>query len=136
MTEHVLDHLSAYLDGELGAAEQERFRAHLAQCASCAQRLAELAAVDRSLRELGVSDVTVGKKVRKIAESYYGRVIAYDKALSANADILQKTIGRNIYPDGASEGVKRAMASYIVEAAKLLGEIPLENITQGELRFP
>ena len=52
MTEHVLEHLSAYLDGELGAAEQERFRAHLAQCASCAQRLSELAAVDRSLREL------------------------------------------------------------------------------------
>ncbi len=39
--------------------------------------------MDRSLRELGVSDVAVGKKVRKIAESYYGRVTAYDKALSA-----------------------------------------------------
>jgi anti-sigma factor RsiW len=52
MTEHVLEHLSAYLDGELGAAEQERFRAHLAHCAACARRLAELASVDRSLREL------------------------------------------------------------------------------------
>ncbi len=37
--------------------------------------------MDRSLRELGVSDVAVGKKVRKIAESYYGRVTAYDRAL-------------------------------------------------------
>jgi hypothetical protein len=52
MSEHVHEHLSAFLDGALGAAEQDRFRAHLGQCASCAQRLAELAAVDRSLREL------------------------------------------------------------------------------------
>jgi cytochrome b pre-mRNA-processing protein 3 len=92
--------------------------------------------MDRSLRELGVSDVTVGKKVRKIAESYYGRVIAYDKALLANADILQETIGRNIYPDGAPEGSANAMTDYFSNTVKQLGAIPLEKITQGELRFP
>ena len=102
------------------------------------QRLTDefFADMDRSLRELGVSDVTVGKKVRKIAEAYYGRVIAYDKALLANADILQETINRNIYPDGASEAETKAMAAYFVEAGKQLGAIPLEQIIQSELRFP
>lgn len=52
MSGHVLDRLSAYLDGELGAAEQERFRSHLASCAECAARLEELAAVDGVLRDL------------------------------------------------------------------------------------
>ena len=91
--------------------------------------------MDRSLRELGVSDVAVGKKVRKIAESYYGRVTAYDKALSANPKMLKEAISRNIYPDGASGESTRAMASYFGDATKNLGEIPLEQILLGELRF-
>jgi hypothetical protein len=52
VSEHVLEHLSAYLDGELGAAERERFRVHLGECATCAKRLDELASVDASLRDL------------------------------------------------------------------------------------
>jgi cytochrome b pre-mRNA-processing protein 3 len=91
--------------------------------------------MDRSLRELGVSDVAVGKKVRKIAESYYGRVTTYDRALLAGPKILEDAISRNIYPDGAPEGSTAAMANYFVNAAKLLGVIPLEQILRSELTF-
>ncbi len=92
--------------------------------------------MDRSLRELGVSDVAVGKKVRKIAESYFGRVTAYDKALSAGPKVLEEAIGRNIYPDGASEESIRAMADYFGNTVKQLGSIPVEQILEGKLRFP
>ncbi|MDP1700597.1 MAG: ubiquinol-cytochrome C chaperone family protein [Aestuariivirga sp.] len=91
--------------------------------------------MDRSLRELGVSDVAVGKKVRKIAESYYGRVIAYDRASSGGPKMLEEAISRNIYPDGASEDSIRAMAAYFGNAVKLLGATSLEQILIGELRF-
>jgi cytochrome b pre-mRNA-processing protein 3 len=92
--------------------------------------------MDRSLRELGVSDVAVGKKVRKIAESYYGRVTAYDRALSAGPKMLEEAISRNIYPDGAPEASIRAMTAYFGDAVKLLGAISLEQILLGEVRFP
>lgn len=92
--------------------------------------------MDRSLRELGVSDVAVGKKVRKIAESYFGRVTAYDKALSAHPKILEEAISRNIYPDGAPEESIKAMTDYFGEAVKHLGAISLDQILMGELRFP
>ena len=92
--------------------------------------------MDRTLRELGVSDVTVGKKVRRIAESYYGRVTAYDRALAAGPGILEEAISRNIYPDGASGESTRAMADYFGSAVKQLGTIPVEQILLGELRFP
>lgn len=91
--------------------------------------------MDRSLRELGVSDVAVGKKVRKIAESYYGRVTAYDRALPAGPKILEEAVSRNIYPDGASEDSIKAMTAYFGDAAKCLGTISLEQILKGELRF-
>ncbi|MDO8353896.1 MAG: ubiquinol-cytochrome C chaperone family protein, partial [Aestuariivirga sp.] len=80
--------------------------------------------------------VAVGKKVRKIAESYYGRVTAYNRALSTGPKMLEEAISRNIYPDGASEDTIRVMAAYFGDAAKLLGAISLEQILLGELRFP
>jgi len=101
------------------------------------QRLTDefFADMDRSLRELGVSDVAVGKKVRKIAESYYGRVTAYDKALLANPKILEEAISRNIYPDGAPENIVRSMANYVATAVQVLGKVPLEQILRNELKF-
>jgi cytochrome b pre-mRNA-processing protein 3 len=92
--------------------------------------------MDRSLRELGVSDVAVGKKVRKIAESYYGRVTAYDKALAAGPGVLEEAIRRNIYPDGASEVSTRAMTGYFINAVNRLALLPLDKIVRGELRLP
>lgn len=92
--------------------------------------------MDRSLRELGVSDVAVGKKVRKIAESYYGRVTAYDRALSSGPKMLEEAVSRNIYPEGAPEDSIRAMTGYFSDAVKHLGAISLEQILLGELRFP
>jgi cytochrome b pre-mRNA-processing protein 3 len=102
------------------------------------QRLTDefFADMDRSLRELGVSDVAVGKKVRKIAESYYGRVTAYDKALAAGPAALEEAISRNIYPDGASGESTRAMTGYFVDAISQLALTPLEQILLGELRLP
>lgn len=37
--------------------------------------------IDANLRELGVGDISVGKKVKKLASGFYGRIKAYDKAL-------------------------------------------------------
>lgn len=92
--------------------------------------------MDHSLRELGVSDVAVGKKVRKIAESYFGRVTAYDSALSASPKMLEEAISRNIYPDGAPQKSIRAMADYFRDTVKYLSATPLEQVLLSELRFP
>lgn len=46
------EELSAYLDGALAAAAGERVEAHLAACAACREKLAELRAVRSALRAL------------------------------------------------------------------------------------
>jgi cytochrome b pre-mRNA-processing protein 3 len=91
--------------------------------------------MDHSLRELGVSDVTVGKKVRKIAESYYGRVTAYDRALSEGPKGLEDDLSRNIYPDGAPGNSATVMTAFVAAAVDSLGQVPLEQILRSELRF-
>ena len=39
--------------------------------------------MDQSLREFGVSDVVMGRRMKKMAQGYYGRSAAYAEALSA-----------------------------------------------------
>src|SRR5262249_18838863 len=38
--------------------------------------------MDHNLREMGVSDIGVPKKMRKLGEAFYGRLDAYDRALA------------------------------------------------------
>jgi anti-sigma factor RsiW len=54
MTEHTPDlpELSAYLDGELDAAAQQRIATHLAACPRCAACLARLRAISADFRAL------------------------------------------------------------------------------------
>jgi hypothetical protein len=54
MSGHPGELLSAFLDGELSAADQAAVEGHLRECAACAHELEELAAVDAFARELPV----------------------------------------------------------------------------------
>ena len=54
--------------------------------------------IDSNLRELGVGDISVGKKVKRLAESFYGRIKAYEEALAANDNNeLCRTLARHPY---------------------------------------
>ena len=51
MTEHVLEWLNAYLDGELGGRRLRQVEAHLDGCAGCRAELASLSALSTLLRK-------------------------------------------------------------------------------------
>lgn len=55
--------------------------------------------MDRSLREMGVGDLSVGKKVKQMAAAFYGHASAYDEALSPGADAgaLPDALRRNVF---------------------------------------
>ena len=73
-----------------------------------------LSGLDDGLRQMGVGDLSVGKKMRKLGEAIYGRLKAYDDALKADAapealtDVLRRTIYESV-PDGPAE----RLADYI-----------------------
>ena len=52
--------------------------------------------MDRSLRETGVGDPSISRKMRKIGEAYMGRMNAYTEALD-NFDTLYHALHKNIY---------------------------------------
>ncbi|HEY1362118.1 MAG TPA: ubiquinol-cytochrome C chaperone family protein [Xanthobacteraceae bacterium] len=89
--------------------------------------------MDASLREMGVGDVTVPKKMRGIGEAFYGRQAVYAAALAtADVGVLAGALERNVLA-GRRVGPAR-LATYVLEAAARLAD--QRDFERGELVFP
>jgi cytochrome b pre-mRNA-processing protein 3 len=90
------------------------------------------AAMDAALREVGVGDISVGKKVRKMAEAFFGRTAAYKSAGTEEA--LREALVRNIYADtDASHALD--LARWTLRARELLKSQTMLTMAQGDVRF-
>ena len=71
-----------------------------------------LSALDHALRELGVGDISVGKKMRKLGEALYGRMTAYEAPLrDGDADALAAGLARNVF-ETEDPATAAALAAY------------------------
>ena len=109
------------------------------RAADFAQQLFDymFADMDQSLREMGVGDLSVGKHIKRMAEGFYGRVVAYDKALAQADDRdLGAALSRNLYGTvQADPAAVAAMAGYVRrEAAEIFAQ-PLDRIFAGQISF-
>ncbi len=92
--------------------------------------------LDRSLREMGTGDLSVGKKVKRLMEGFYGRLAAYEDALQSGEEALMAALERNLYASPAAPSPRcAAAASYVRrETAALLAQ-PTEQLLAGTIRF-
>jgi len=88
---------------------------------------------DDALREKGVSDTGVPKRMKKLAGAFAGRGAAYESAAQQGDDALAAAFARNIL---AGEGDGQAFADYFRRAETALAEIPVETFLRGEAPFP
>ena len=80
--------------------------------------------MDRSLRELGIGDLGVPKRMKKMAEGFYGRAAAYGAALVANDQRgLAEAIARNVF-QGTQTAWAAPLAAYALACAKGLAAVP------------
>jgi cytochrome b pre-mRNA-processing protein 3 len=94
--------------------------------------------MDGSLREMGVGDLAVPAKMRKIGEAFYGRQAAYVAALAAcNREPLVAALARNVFgaQPGAELGAIR-LATYARAVADELADQDGEALGRAELNFP
>ena len=97
--------------------------------------------MDAALREAGVGDQTVPKRINKMTRVFYGRTGVYEEALAADdvAAALEPIIQRNLYPDGGSNGAEVNLARYMAVQAAELDSLDAKAIThkaqifQGDL---
>jgi cytochrome b pre-mRNA-processing protein 3 len=93
--------------------------------------------MDRTLREMGVGDLSVSKKMRRIGEAFYGRAEAYDKGLDdPDRAGLSASVARNVFDHGTPGVASAAVAAYMVGSDAALRTAPLEALIAGQLPFP
>lgn len=91
--------------------------------------------MDDNLREMGVSDVGVPKRMKAFGEAFYGRSIAYDQALEAGGPALADALARNIL--SSEEGAVAApLAAYARRAIAELDAVADADVTAGRIRLP
>ena len=89
-------------------------------------------ALDNTLRELGVGDVSVGKKMRKLGEALYGRMSAYESAiLAGDEDALALALTRNIMEAEAVTLGMRTLAGYAMRTRASLSEQPFDGVMRA-----
>jgi cytochrome b pre-mRNA-processing protein 3 len=116
-----------------------RLKSQGPKAAELAQELFDLmfADFDRSLREMGVGDLGVGRHVKTMAQGFYGRIGAYEAGLLADvAAPLAEALRRNLYgtvsPD---ENDIDAMAAYLRRCMEFLAAQPAAGILAGRVVF-
>lgn len=92
--------------------------------------------VDHSLRELGIGDVGVPKRMKKLARMFYGRAESYGNAVDADdRDALMNALSRNIFPGGDAWVHAGYMADYVTASAAALRSQADEALIAGEVVY-
>lgn len=92
--------------------------------------------MDDNLREMGVGDTTVPKRMRSFGEAFYGRIAAYDAATEAGGDALAVALARNIFNREAADEHSRQLAAYAGTAERALTAVTDEAISAATWKFP
>jgi cytochrome b pre-mRNA-processing protein 3 len=93
--------------------------------------------MDASMREMGVGDLAVPRKMRRIGEAFYGRQAAYRAALADLNDVrLVAVLQRFIFADPLKGGAVGRLATYIRDTVRRLAEQESEGFARAELSFP
>lgn len=88
---------------------------------------------DAALRETGVGDTTVPKKMMGLTEAFFGRNIAYDSALKGQSEPLEAALLRNAL---AGQGDAAQLAHYVRRCEAELAKLDTGRIRAGMALFP
>lgn len=91
--------------------------------------------MDATLRERGVGDLAVPRKMRAIGEAFYGRARVYDAALATADNVtLAAALEKNVF--GASSRQAQRLAAYVRRTEANLAALSTAAIVRDALVFP
>ncbi len=91
--------------------------------------------MDANLREMGVGDLAVPKRMQAFGEAFYGRSAAYDAALASQGEALARAICKNVLSGVGMENARR-LATYVDAAIAGFDEIDDADFAAAGWRFP
>ena len=93
--------------------------------------------MDSALREMGVGDVAVPKRMKKLAAAWNGRTRAYDAALADDdRTALAEALARNVLAAAKTRDGAPALAAHVAGAAAALATQPIDRLLAGHVAWP
>jgi cytochrome b pre-mRNA-processing protein 3 len=108
------------------------------QAADFAQDLFDtmFADLDRAMREMGATDIGVGRYVKAMARGFYGRVAAYERGLGDGDAALAEALARNLFGTAAPDARQLAAAvRYLRIQAAALAAAPTASLLAGRVAW-
>ena len=91
--------------------------------------------MDDNMREMGVGDLAVPRKMRWIGEAFYGRQAAYRAAMAApDEHPLAAALQRNVFAGASEPEAAIRLASYVRETVRRL--TAQDGFERAEIDFP
>jgi cytochrome b pre-mRNA-processing protein 3 len=126
--ESLIVHLYAVIDRlRTGADADGEFARLLAE--------AFVSDMDATLREMGVGDLSVPRKVKEMFGAFAGRITAYSAA-RGDAAALAAALERNVYGGAAAPGAAMSLALYLEAARAGLREVGVDELKAGCVAYP
>ena len=93
--------------------------------------------LDQALRELGVGDISLPKKMRNMVSAFYGRAAAYEKAINAaDEQALADALTRNLFAGMAPPAaVVARLCAYLREVRDALAKAPDDIILENRFHW-
>src|SRR5439155_11902137 len=91
--------------------------------------------MDANLREMGVGDLTVPKRMQEFGEAFYGRSAAYDLAVAEGREELAQALCKNVLNGGQIKNARK-LAFYAEAAIAALAGLNDATIQKRSWRFP
>jgi cytochrome b pre-mRNA-processing protein 3 len=111
----------------------ERMKEEGAQAGPQSQALLEafVTDMDDNMREMGVGDLSVPRKVKKAAAAFYDRADVYRAAIASGPQDLAAQLGRLVPARAGQDLDASALARDVLEQVERLAGIPLDAIADG-----
>ena len=91
--------------------------------------------MDDNLREMGVSDLKVPKRMQAFGEAFYGRTAAYDMARTEGREAFAQALCKNIL-NGEKIEKARGLAAYAETTIATLEGLSEPALRDGAWKFP
>ena len=91
--------------------------------------------MDRSLREMGVTDIGIPKKIQKMGNIFFGLLAAMNEAMDRrDSAALAAVLARNIFDEGEGDHVQ-SLAAYMLAQDDVLAAQSADAIMAGTIQF-
>ena len=92
--------------------------------------------LDHMLREQGVGDLAVPKRMKRLAEQFYGSLAAYEQALAGEDERLAEALARNMLGEAGQAAGLRPLAAHIRAVYAAMAGARIEDFVAATPPFP